>query len=296
MENMMNIKQHILGLTVEDRDFAEEEMFSTVIKSFAHDYMIDEDALGYYIEVFGEDTKELFDFLADNYQQLNEFVLKYDGVVLEAEEKDIKDFYLLNEQNDYYDEKVKQMRNDKISREFGEKSEKLMDRQKEALAKQAEYKNDDTRERMKDRISSLSGTHPVEFHSKETLKQPYPYPSKYTDMKERASELVNPYSYAKPSNMVNTKLPEPEVKAPITTAMKASALKKTVATKGFLANLWDKIKHFGGGIKKYFALHPALLRTLGIAGAGVAGILAIRKMMKNAREQKEAQRAREARA
>jgi hypothetical protein len=293
----MSIKEQILGLTVEDKDFAEEEMFSTVIKSFAHDYEIDEDALDYYINVFGEDTKELFTFLADNYQQLNEFVLKYDGVILEAEEKDIKDFYLLSEQDDYYDEKMRQARDEKINKTFGERSENLMNKQKEALAQQAEYKNADTRERMKERIANLSGSKTKVFGKEEAPKQPYAYPSKYGDMaKQKANELVNPSTYTRPSNMVNTKLPEPEAKSPITSAMKANALKKTVATKGFLANLWDKIKHFGGGIKKYFALHPALLHTLGIAGAGVAGVLAIRKMMKNAREQKEAQRAREARA
>jgi len=57
------------------------------------------------------------------------------------------------------------------------------------------------------------------------------------------------------------------------TGLLNKAIAKTGKSQGFLAGLWDKIKHFGGGIKAYLLGHPGLATGLKIAGG--IGALAI---------------------
>ena len=284
----MTLKEQIMGLTIDDRELSEEEIFSKVIKAFAHDYTIDEDIIDEYVEVFGEESRELFSFLSDNEDQLDEFVLEYDGNILEATEGEIGKFYLLNERlkddTSFSDDRKKE----NFEKTFGSRSENLMNKQKEALAAQSAYKADDAKETIKSRITDLSDNKPKTFGSAYSASLD-PSKGEYGKMYTASRAGDSKINLAEPAvKSPDAVTPDTVHKSPVSTSMKTAAVAKTAVTKGFLAKLWDKIKHFGGGIRAYFLQHPGLLKTLGIAGGVGAGILAIRKLMKNARENKQA--------
>ena len=60
------------------------------------------------------------------------------------------------------------------------------------------------------------------------------------------------------------------------TGLLDTVMAKTGKSQGFLAGLWDKIKHFGGGIKAYLTGHPGLATGLKIAGGVGALAIALR--------------------
>ena len=242
----MNLREEILG-RVNDNKVSDSIMFSTVIKAYSHDYkLIGENATELYVDVFGESTREFFNALAEEPEQLIEFAGKFEGsMLLEASDEDIGEFYLA---------------------ELGPSQLK-----------------------------------PKKFEGRDTDNIKIPKGIKNTDGKD--AEGMRPekdawMGHGGPVPAGGYK--EPEIGGAIgkakggsaapAAAAATTAVSKAVASKGWLAKIWDKIKQSGMGIKDFFKNNPNLLKALGIAGGVGVGALAIAKIAKMLKNRKEQQK------
>ena len=333
----MNLMESILDNTynrVHRQETTGNDVFTVVTKAFAHDYLeVGESIIEDYVEVFGESTRPFFDFLSDNDEMLAEFVLNYNGSLMEADDQSVYQHYLLTERNGSGAEMAADKYKEKMDATRGARMQDSFEKQKAAVAQAeankatdikagknfdsdtttiggskisqdiksnagvGEYKSDlkgapDWGKNKFGNSASKSGLagelgskHPELGHADSsssaagelggghpTLGHANDYTNRMDDMNKGAADHV--------ASATGT-----AAGAGSGAASAAKSMVKAKVTRGFLGKLLDKIKHFGGGIKGYFASHPGALKALGVAGGVAAGALLIRKLMKNRKQQ-----------
>ena len=268
----MNLREEILGRVSDTTKLSDSIVFSTVIKAFSHDYQImGEEIVDVYTDVFGESTRELFEALVDDPQQLVEFAGRYEGsMLLEASDEDIGDFYLA---------------------ELGPAQSKSIDDLPAPKRVSGGLKNT---QKISGNLKNIRGSNFKDAEAKRPAEDAWmghggPVPAGgYGKTNNVGGDIAG---------LRELKAGTDSLKAGAETATAAATVTKAVASKGWIAKIWDKIKQSGLGIKEFFKNNPALLKTLGIAsgvGVGALAIAKIAKMIKDKKAQKQQLQTRQA--
>jgi len=348
----MTLKEEILQSSRSKKNSDEKSMYTNVIKAFAEDYLNDENVLEDYVELFGESTRPLFDYLAQNKKQLNEFVINYEGNLFEASKENIKEFYL--KEDDMSDKWNKSSKNYNTAakgtniQKFGALT--TTDNQTPSkVAKSTSpdderslYQNIKPTNNTSDEIRKAAGVGvgsqrsttgsyeqngqgkdiSTERNADKSEQGAYQRDTAY-DRQHDKEETSNQSSWdkgvkhdkhdkhdtstwdkgnkhdtaadnstgshgAKAMGIDDTTATDVPVKK---TGLLDTVMAKTGKSQGFLAGLWDKIKHFGGGIKAYLTGHPGLATGLKIAGGVGALAIALRAAHKAKLERQQQRRA-----
>ena len=315
----MTLKEEILQSSRSKKSSDEKSMYTNVIKAFAEDYLNDKNVLEDYVELFGESTRPLFDYLAQNKKQLNEFVINYEGNLFEASKENIKEFYLKeDDMSDRWEASAKRQNDALIAlgkpgriatsaNNAPPRAAKLTSDDDEKTFRRNSKPTNSTSDSTSDEIRKSAGvgvgaerpsigSYEQNGQGKDTSYDRQHDKEETSDQSswdkgnkhDTATDTLTGSHGAKAMGADDISATD----APVAkTGLLATVMAKTGKSKGFLAGLWDKIKHFGGGIKDYLAGHPGLATGLKIAGIGAGAlVIALRaahkaKLAKLARQQ-----------
>ena len=330
----MTLKEEILQSSRSKKSSDEKAMYTNVIKAFAEDYLDDKNVLEDYVELFGESTRPIFDYLAQNKKQLNEFVINYEGNLFEASKENIKEFYLKEDNmSDKMDASAKRQNDALIA---SGKSGSLVTSANNAPPRAAKLTSDDDEKTFRRNIKptnstsdeirkaagigvgagrSTTGSYEQNGQGKDAAYDRQPDKEETSDQSswdkgnkhdtpawdkgnkhDTATDTSTGSHGAKAMGADDISATDatdaPVAKTgPLDTVMLGTVMAKTGKSQGFLAGLWDKIKHFGGGIKDYLAGHPSLATGLKIAGGVAALAIALRAAHKAKLARQQARRA-----
>ena len=331
----MTLKEEILQSSRSKKSSDEKSMYTNVIKAFAEDYLNDKNVLEDYVELFGESTRPLFDYLAQNKKQLNEFVINYEGNLFEASKENIKEFYLKEDDISDKFNKSAVKYNAAAKGTNIQRSGALATIDNQAPSRAAKLTSDDDEKTFRrnskptnstsDEIRkaagigvgagrSTTGSYEQNGQGKDTSAErnadkseqgAYQRDTAYDRQhdKEETSDQSSWDKGNKHDTATDTSTGSHGAKAmgaddisatdaPVAkTGLLDTVMAKTGKSQGFLAGLWDKIKHFGGGIKDYLAGHPGLATGLKIAGGVGALVIALRAAHKAKLARQQARRA-----